>query len=308
MDTATETSPRGATEFYTWDGHRCAYEVIRPENASGIPIVSLHPIGVGLTRQFWDRFNREWRDRGYRNPLYHPDLLGNGDSDRPRLPYAPIDWAGQIASLIETKIGEPVILLSQGASLPIAIELAKAHPDRIAAIVLSGPPAWGVMTQPANETQQNLSWKLFFNTILGDWFYRYARTDGFLASFSVKQLFDAADDVDEEWMAMLRANSRDLDTRYAVLSFLAGFWRRDYTEDLESLAQPVCAIFGEGASSISQRGKTDPAEKRVKDYLAHIPRSQAQIIPGRNVLPYESTAEFVEATATFLGRHALLAK
>ena len=273
-----------------------------------MPIVSLHPIGVGLTRQFWARFSREWCDRGYRNPLYHPDLLGNGDSDLPCLPYSPTDWAAQIARFIETEIGEPVVLLSQGASFPIAVELAKAHSDRINAIVLSGPPAWGVMTQAANPTQQNLNWKLFFNTILGSWFYRYARTDGFLRSFSIKQLFDKADDVDREWMEMLRAHSRDIDTRHAVLSFLAGFWRRDYTEDLESLTQPTLAIFGEGASSISKRGKTDPAEKRVKDYLAYIPHAQAQIVPGRNVLPYESTTEFVEATAAFFGRQNLLAK
>jgi pimeloyl-ACP methyl ester carboxylesterase len=162
------------------------------------------------------------------------------------------------------------------------------------------------MTQPANATQQTLSWKLFFNTFLGDWFYRYARTERFLSSFSIKQLFDSREDVDREWLSTLRTHSRDMNTRHAVFAFLAGFWRRDYSDDLKHLQPPVFAIFGEQASSISKRGKTDPAAKRMADYLAHIPSAQGQIIPGRNVLPYESTMEFVAVMADFLQRCDLL--
>ncbi|TAF56303.1 MAG: alpha/beta hydrolase [Oscillatoriales cyanobacterium] len=312
----TEILPGVETQFYTWNGHRCAYEIHQPDQSddqtngqpsSSTPIVTLHPIGVGLCRRFWDRLTADWRDRGYRNPLYHPDLLGNGNSALPCLPYTPQDWASQIGYFIETHTDQPVILLVQGASFPIAIELAKAHPDRIAAIVLSGPPSWGVMTQPANPTQQNLSWTLFFNTLLGDWFYRYARTERFLTSFSIKQLFDSSEAVDREWLSTLRTHSRDMNTRHAVFAFLAGFWRRDYSEDLQHLQPPVFTIFGEQASSISKRGKTDPAAKRMADYLAHIPHAQGQIIPGRNVLPYESTSEFVSVMADFLQHHGLLA-
>ena len=46
-------------------------------------------------------------------------------------------------------------------------------------------------------------------------------------------------------------------TRYAVFSFLAGWWRRDYREELQSLHCPVLALFGEHASGISGRGKGD---------------------------------------------------
>jgi hypothetical protein len=44
----------------------------------------------------------------------------------------------------------------------------------------------------------------------------------------------------------------------------------------------------------------------MADYLAHIPSAQGQIIPGRNVLPYESTMEFVAVMADFLQRRDLL--
>jgi len=305
-------APQAETQFYTWNGYRCAYEVHQADRAgttsqtSGTPIVTLHPIGVGLTRRFWDRWSAEWRDRGYQHTLYHPDLLGNGESDLPRMPYTPTNWAQQIGQLIQTQIGQPVIVLAQGASFPIAIELAKTYPDLVTALVLSGPPSWGVMTQPAKVQQQRRNWDLFFNTFLGDWFYRYARTERFLTSFSIKELFDSAAGVDREWLSMLRTHSRDMNTRHAVFAFLAGFWRRDYSEDLANLQQPTLAIFGQQASSISKRGKADPAEKRMADYLAHIPQAQGQIIPGRNVLPYESTTEFVAVMAAFLQRQSLL--
>jgi hypothetical protein len=40
------------------DNYRCAYEVHQPINATpeGVPLVLIHPIGVGLSRQFWQRF------------------------------------------------------------------------------------------------------------------------------------------------------------------------------------------------------------------------------------------------------------
>jgi hypothetical protein len=39
--------------------------------------------------------------------------------------------------------------------------------------------------------------------------------------------------------------------------------------------------------------KTDSADQRLQAYLTHLPQAQGEIMTGRNILPYESTAEFV---------------
>ena len=300
----TQEKTASSSQFCTWNNLRCAYDVLTPINSTseGIPLLLIHPIGVGLSRQFWQRFCDEWYKQGNRNAIYNPDLLGCGESDMPHIAYYPIDWAAQLEYFIQIVIKKPVILVVQGALFPVAIELVKKQPDLIAGIILSGPPAWSVITKPAPEWQQKLLWNLLFDSPSGNLFYRYARRKKFLADFSVKQLFDSEKDVDDEWLDTLQEGAKNPATRYAVFSFLAGFWRKDYQKAIESIMQPTLAVFGETASSISQSGKSDTTEKRLADYSTHLPNGSAIKIPGRNVLPYESTGEFVKAITPFVNR------
>jgi pimeloyl-ACP methyl ester carboxylesterase len=300
----TQDKTASSSQFYTWNNLRCAYDVLTPINttAEGISLLLIHPIGVGLSRHFWQRFCDEWYKQGNRNLIYNPDLLGCGESDMPHVAYTPIDWAAQLEYFIQTIVKKPVILVVQGALFPVAIELVKKQPDLIAGIILSGPPAWSVMTKPAPEWQQKLLWNLLFDSPSGNLFYRYARRKKFLEDFSIKQLFDSKEDVDDEWLDTLQEGAKNPATRYAVFSFLAGFWRKDYQKAIESIEQPTLAVFGETASSISQTGKKDTTEKRIADYNLHLSQGNAIKIPGRNVLPYESTVEFVEAITPFVNQ------
>ena len=298
------------TEAYTWRNYRCTYNVAgNPENsATNTPLLSIHPIGVGLSSQFWQRFSHQWHEQGYKNTIYNPDLLGCGDSDMPHIAYYPIDWAEQLNYFIETVIQQPVILLVQGALLPIAIKLAglqtesKTGINWIEKIILSGPPPWPLMIKATDPIKQKINWNLFFDSPLGNGFYRYARTRNFLASFSTKQLFASPAGVDEEWLSTLRQGAANMASRYAVFSFLAGFWRENYQAQIAAMTQPTLVVMGDKASSISKEGKEETADARLAQYLKHLPNGEGIKISGRNVLPYESTDEFVRAIAPFVNR------
>lgn len=305
MATAIPNSPSletAPTQTYSWQNYRCAYAAHRSDSSQGQPLLLIHPIGVGLSRHFWQRFCNEWQRQGQTNPLYAPDLLGCGESDMPRIAYRPEDWAQQLQVFIDRVIQEPVIVVVQGALFPVALRLAQQAPEQVAGLVLSGPPAWGVMTREAKPRQNQLLWNLFFDTPLGWGFYRYARREAFLRSFSQDKLFAEADDVDTNWLDTLQQGAADLASRHAVFSFLAGFWRQDYGPDIRQLQQPVKVLFGEGASGISRRGKNDPASKRLHDYLSQLPNAEGTLVPGRNVMPYEEPEAFVRETAAFVQR------
>ncbi len=291
--------------FYNWQGYRCAYELHSPSNstASGIPLVLLHPIGVGLSRYFWHRFCREWRHTGQDNPIYNPDLLGCGESEMPRAAYTPADWAEQLQYFLQTIVKKPVILLVQGAELPVAIALVQrqTEPNYIQGIVLSGPPAWSLMTKPTPAWQHKLAWNILDSPV-GSAFYRYARRRQFLQSFSERQLFADRATVDAQWLDTLENGAVNPESRYAVFSFLAGFWREDYEKAIEAIAQPTLVVVGDKASSISRTGQSETPEERIAEYIKHLPQGQARKISGRNVLPYESTAEFVAVVAEFVNQ------
>jgi len=290
------------TQFYTWRNYRCAYEVHSPSHPNAdkcIPLLLIHPIGVGLSRQFWQRFCGEWLKTGRCHPIYNPDLIGCGESDMPHVVYTPTDWAEQLQHFLQTVVKKPVIVVVQGALLTVAISLVSQSAPWIRGLVLAGPPAWAVITEPSSAWQQRLGWNLL-DSPLGNAFYRYARRQQFLSSFSTRQLFADVNSVDAEWLNTLDAGAKNLDSRYAVFSFLAGFWRQNYKEALSVISQPTLVVVGDTASSISQVGKEETPEQRLADYLSCLPKGRGIKVPGRNVLPYESTAQFVAAIAPFI--------
>ncbi|MFK8182114.1 MAG: alpha/beta fold hydrolase [Phormidesmis sp.] len=293
---------------YIWKEYCCTYEKV-PGNESPA-LLLVHPIGVGLSKQFWSPFTEQWvRNSETHSTIYNPDLLGCGGSDMPSQAYRPEDWAEQLAYFIEQVANEPVVLVVQGALLPVAVALMANFEDaasQVKGLVLSGPPAWRLMTTPTEPWKQSLAWRLFASP-LGSAFYRYARREKFLRSFSEKQLFEHAAAVSEAWLSMLNKGSQAMASRYAVFSFLAGFWRQDYAAAIAQIQQPVLVVMGDEASTIDRKteqrmNQMDDAQsqKRLQDYMDHFPRAQGVSIPGRNVLPYESTTEFIKAIAPFI--------
>lgn len=295
------TQPQ-TTQFYTWKNYRCAYEIRQPDRTPGdrqIPLLLIHPIGVGLSRQFWQRFCLNWHQEGHQNSLYNPDLLGCGESEMPRVACYPEDWADQMQYFIENIVRQPVIIVVQGALFPVAIYCTQKCPELIKGLVLAGPPAWTLMKTPASLQQQKIIWNLLASP-LGWGFFRYARRRQFLQSFSIRQLFDRPEDVDAEWLETLQMGAETMASRHAVFSFLAGFWREDFQEAIAAISQPTLAIFGDNASSISRPGKTETPDRRLESYLQHFPNIQGCKIVGRNVLPYESPQEFVRVVSEFV--------
>jgi pimeloyl-ACP methyl ester carboxylesterase len=291
------------TQFYTWKNYRCSYSIHQPTPSTEkeIPLLLVHPIGVGLSRHFWQRFCNQWEQIGCRNPIYNPDLLGCGECDLPRVAYTSQTWAEQLQYFLQTVVKKPVILVVHGASFPIAIALLQQiQSNWVQGLVLSGPPSWGLITSKTPEWKQRLSWNLFFDSPIGTAFYRYARREQFLQSFSTKRLFATPQAVDGEWLETLKQGAENLDSRYAVFSFLAGFWRENYQEAIASISQPTLVVMGSEASNIGRAGKGETPEQRLANYLKCLPNGQGVTISGRNVLPYESAAEFVATTAQFV--------
>ncbi|MGK7952987.1 MAG: alpha/beta fold hydrolase [Xenococcaceae cyanobacterium] len=293
-------------QFYTWKNFRCAYTVhhLNRDNSETTPLVLIHPIGVGLSGNFWQRFIDAWLSLNPDSVVYNPDLLGCGASDMPSVAYYSIDWANQLKYFLENIVKKPAILVVQGASFPIAIKLVQniSNDSALAGLVLSGPPAWRIMTEATKPVKNKLLWNLLFNSPLGlgNLFYLYARRRQFIESFSVRQLFANADRVDDNWLDKLTEAATNSQSRFAVFSFLAGFWREDYTSAITQIQQATLVIFGEKASSIIKKGKTETAKERLDTYIKYLPQGQGCIIPGRNVLPYESTSKFVNVVTDFV--------
>lgn len=290
-----------STQYYSWNKYKCAYTSHNTDKGHDRAIVLIHPIGVGLSGNFWQRFLETQTKLNSDLPIYNPDLLGCGNSDLPRIAYDPKDWANQLNYFINNIVKKPVILVVQGASFPIAIYMASGDlkSDLIEGLILSGPPAWNIMINGGNLRISEIIWNLFFDSFIGSLFYQYARRREFIKSFSIKELFGEAKDVDDEWLDMLSQSAIEPQSRYAVFSFLAGFWRKDYTKLMQKLDQKILLLMGEKATSVSKEGFKETPDQRIALYQKNIPNLEGKKIKGRNVLPYESTEEFLTEVVNF---------
>ncbi len=97
-----------------------------------------------------------------------------------------------------------------------------------------------------------------------------------------------------------------MNSRHAVFSFLAGFWRQDYESAIRAIQQPTLIVMGENASTIDRSaakqldGDGTNADQRVQNYLAHFHNAKSTNIIGRNVMPYECVEEFIKAVQMFV--------
>ncbi|MFQ6540071.1 MULTISPECIES: alpha/beta fold hydrolase [Aphanothece] len=269
-------------------------------SSASTPLLLIHPIGVGLSSRFWDRFIRCWTTRDPTAELLAPDLIGCGDAPCPEQPLTPENWAEPLISQLRERGSRPAVLVSQGASLPIALALQAGAPELVRGLVAISPPGWRVLQEAFPPERAHTLWRLLFRGPVGGLFYRYARRRSFLRAFSQKNLFARAEDVDTEWLDTLVEGSRSMATRWAVFSFLAGFWRRNWEPQLAELTIPLLVVFGESATGIGRARYWDDLSERLATYRCTLPQAAITTIEGRNVLPYESTEACVSCVRDWL--------
>ncbi len=287
--------------FYSWLNYKCAYTCYNPDSTSSHALVLIHPIGVGLSGVFWVKFIQKLQEYSFPFPVYNPDLLGCGESDLPPVAYDPKDWASQLNYFIKNVVKKPVILVVQGGSFPIAVYLCAGDLkcDLVEGLVLSGPPAWNVITTAGNLRISQLIWNGFFDSFLGFLFYQYAKTRGFIESFSKKQLFANPDQVDDQWVSLLEQGAKNNKKRYAVFSFLAGFWRKNYGDLINKIEAKTLILIGENATIISRNAVKESPKYKLDVYSKNLKYSRGKIIKGKNVIPYESAEEFAKEVMNF---------
>ena len=109
--TAAHALSVGTTRTVTFEKQR--YDTtITDGDASLPPLVLIPPVGVGIDRAFWVKFQRVW-DGGA--ATHAPDLLGTGTAaPKPRKFYGPEVWARQLDAYVRDEVGRPCTPASCG--------------------------------------------------------------------------------------------------------------------------------------------------------------------------------------------------
>ena len=239
-------------------------------------LLLIHAMGADMS--FWDGCRAIW-DAHYRTVAC--DLRGAGHSPPPKGPLTPASHVGDLEALAEHLKLDRLVVIGCAVGAMTAVHFAAAHPERVAALVLSNP---GIRTRDA--AREPLARRA-----------ADVRRDGMDAA--VPAIVNGAfagcpdDDVRARFVARFRVQDPAL---YAAT--IEGMLHADTTADLGKIRCPTLLVPG----SMDRLLPPDHAEE-IKQ---HLPSAELTVVEGgAHFIPYQRPAEFAALVENFLGRHGL---
>lgn len=241
------------------------------KTGSGTPVVLLHPMGTSTWA--WDTV---MDPLGQRFTCYAFDMLGQGQSDKPRWNFGIPDYARSLDQVMQAMNIRRAHIIGNGVGGALAVELAASYPDRADRLVLIGVPVW----EPRNATQR-----------IKDYASAYDE-NGMSVPTSLEELKANTTFANPrpEWVA--KTNE---------LRDQAGIWFRKTVEaflyyDIVSRLPRIKA-----ATTLVLNGELDFRRDTEDLLLYNIPNATKVVLPGLGHIPQiEGPQAFVSAVLDFL--------
>lgn len=285
-------------ENYEYDGWNLTYRYksASPGYEKASPLLLVHPVGIGLSSWFWEPFLEAWTGPA----VYAPNLIGCGVSeggdawnpDERGLSF-PLGWVQGCEALMKNTLAtqqnsfpflkkkEKWTVVSQGGLAPVGVMLADRNPETVGKLVLASPPTWKDMTNGVPESELAKNYNFLKSPVLGKLAFNVLESRKVIEFFSNQFLF--SDPCDSQWLDKAE-QELGVKSRPPVMAFNAGFClHRSFEEELCTLDQPTLILAG----------KDD--KRRRGEYTQLMKNCQMEIIPGQNVLPWESPNELAKA-------------
>jgi len=128
-----------------------------------LPVILLH--GIASDGGIWKPLIKQLDPEIYR--VIVPDLLGFGDSPKPRWPNYTVDDHARavLAALRKYHLKRPAILVGHSMGCLIATHIATLRPQSVAQLILYEPPLLGELPDYPRHTRRSARYKTMFEFI-----------------------------------------------------------------------------------------------------------------------------------------------
>lgn len=119
------------TQFHTIHGHRRAFVLAGPKMGTAPVLLLLH--GLGCDRHTWDPVIERLAER---YTVIAPDLLGHGESAKPRADYSVAGYANGMRDLLTVVGADKVTVVGHSFGGGVAMQFAYQYPERTERLML----------------------------------------------------------------------------------------------------------------------------------------------------------------------------
>lgn len=214
---------------------------------------------------------------------YHvvaPDLRGHGASDKPQTGYRPIDYAADVAALLDALGVARAAVVGHSLGALVTMALAAGYPDKVSCAVLEDPP-----TGLDEQGERWLQWMLDIKRLPFEETYRQVRENNPQGS-------------EEDWRRSAENLHRTADGPIADLLHDRSF-RGEFFTTLARIACPVLLLQADPA-----RGAACP-DAAVEQARRALPGLSARRFPETgHAIHRERPQAFLDALRPFLAAHS----
>ena len=257
-------------------------EMIYHVSGSGEPLVFLHGVFLGASSYEWSRVYPRFV---MGHEVIVPDIIGFGESERPRARMDAGDYAAALAEFLrEVCPGQKPVLVASGLTAGLSLLLAARHPELLSQLVLLLPTglkesgnwrALGIMSLSGIPWVRRFVYRNYLSRapFIRAWLTRFALTNpGALT---------------EEMVTILSTCAQQYGAEHAILGFLRGRIAFDIERRLHDVPVPVHILWPDRATGFSPDGGAAICSK--------LPRASLEILPGCGILAALENPDLVEA-------------
>jgi pimeloyl-ACP methyl ester carboxylesterase len=213
-------------------------EIIYHTSGAGEPLVFLHGIYPGASSFEWSRVYPKF---AVGCEVIAPDLIGFGESERPREGLDADDHVRALADLLFTICnGRAASVVASGFGASLAVKLGVQHPDLVRRLVLYAPLGLDASMRRMPLGLSALSSLPIMNRfVYRNYFARRPFIRGWLTRFG----YGDPSQMGEEVIDVLTSFASQYGAEHAMLTFLRGRLLYDVKSQLGRLTQPVTVLW-----------------------------------------------------------------
>jgi haloalkane dehalogenase len=213
-------------------------EIIYHTSGAGEPLVFLHGIHPGASSFEWSRVYPQFAV-GYE--VIAPDLIGFGESERPRNGLDADEHARALADLFfSVGGGRPASVVASGFGASLAVKLAVQHPELVQRLILYAPLGLDASMRRMPIGLSTLSRLPALNRFV---YRNYFARRPFIRSWLARFGYGDPARIGEEVIDVLTSFAGQYGAEHAILAFLRGQLLYDVKSQLGRLTQPVSILW-----------------------------------------------------------------